>query len=278
MLTILCEGNMQHLVQLYKRSALASSMLLVVSFTAAADTINWDGGNWNGGTANGYTSGSPTGTTTGGAVTVTWGLNGTADGTHSGLPTPPGIQPQVMNTVGIGGAGNGVLTLGTSGDRNTSTLTNYTTLTINFASLVNLANGALTIQDVDFATATTWQDFIAVQAFNGLNPIGVSYSVSPANVATSYLGLSGVAGIANVPNSGASQANADVGVNFADDLDSVVIYFFQGPGVTSGTGTDHGVWLKDINYTPAAVPEPSTISLGLAGLAMCAVAMRRKKR
>jgi hypothetical protein len=272
--------SMKDMSQTNKRALLVTTTLLAASFSGLADTIDWDGGNWNGGTANGYTSGSPTGTTTGGAVTVNWALFGTADGTHSALPSPPGIQPQVLTSVGVGGAGNGVLTLGTSNDRNPGGLANYTTLTLNFSTLVSLANGALTIQDVDFNSTISWQDFIAVQAFNGASSVGVTYTTTAANGTVSHKGLNGVQGLSNVPNSGVSQANANVGVNFAGDLDMIVIYLFQGPAVVSGVGTDHAVWLKDIEYTPAAspVPEPSTITMGLAGTVLCLLASRLRKR
>lgn len=149
---------------------LAALLLLAPISVASASTIDWQDGNWNGGIGNGYTSGSATGITTGGDVSVSWDLFGTADGDHPGLG---GTQPRVLTTVGDGV--DGVLTLATSGDRNTtSTLLNYTTLTISFATLVNLANGALTIQDVDYSLGTTWQDLVAVQAFNGATPVGVT--------------------------------------------------------------------------------------------------------
>ncbi|MEO8593182.1 MAG: PEP-CTERM sorting domain-containing protein [Candidatus Solibacter sp.] len=172
------------------------------------------------------------------------------------------------------------MTLATQGDRNTtSTLLNYTTLTITFANLVGLANGALTLQDVDSNSVTSWQDFVAVKAFNGADPVGVTYDILAAHAFTTSFGLNGVRGVQNVANSGATQANADVGVNFGGDLNKIVIYFFQGPLLTSGTGTEHGVWLKDIDYTAAAssVPEPSTVTLALVG-SLGFLFLRRKKK
>jgi hypothetical protein len=247
--------------------------VLLCPVGALADTINWDQGNWNGGTANGYTSGSATGTTTGGAVSVQWTLFGTADGTHGGLG---GVQPRVLNTVGATGVGNGVLTLATSGDRSVGSLSNYATFEFNFAGPVNLANGALTIQDVDFASVSSWQDFVAVQAFNGVSPVAVTYSTLAAHSLTTQFGLAGVKGISPVPNSGVGEANGNVGVNFGGTVDRIVIYYLQGPDLTSGTGGDHGVWLKDVTYT-AAVPEPSTwISLGLGMISLGALKLRRR--
>jgi hypothetical protein len=252
-----------------------SALILLLPGAAFAETVNWDGGNWNGGTGNGYNSGSASGTTTGGGVSVQWLLYGTADGTHSGLG---GTQPRVLTSVGAGGAGNGVLTLATSGDRNPGgSLVNYATFTINFLSDVNLANGALTIQDVDNGSASTWQDFVAVRAFRNGIPVSVTYSILAAHQLQTMFGYQGVRGTSSVPNSGTGQANGDVGVNFGSSLDQIIIYYFQGPAVTSGTGADHGVWLKDISYT-SAVPEPSTnVMLGIGGL-LGLVFVKGKKR
>ncbi|MEO8370367.1 MAG: PEP-CTERM sorting domain-containing protein [Candidatus Solibacter sp.] len=249
-------------------------LLLAGGSVASASRIDWQDGNWNGGTANGYTSGSATGTTNGGGVTVNWAHFGTADGLQSGLG---GIQPRILQTVGDGL--DGVLTLGTKNDRNTTSLLNYTTLTITFANLVDLANGALTIQDLDSNGATSWQDFVAVKAFKGANTVGVTYGILAAHALTTSFALDGVRGIQNIANSGATQANANVGVNFGGDLDKIVLYFFQGPLVTSGTGAEHGVWLKDIDYTAAVspVPEPSTVALALAG-SLGMLFLRRKKK
>jgi hypothetical protein len=252
-----------------------SALILLLPGAAFAETIDWDGGNWNGGTANGYTSGSATGTTYGGGVSVQWQLYGSADGTHAGLG---GVQPRVLTTVGAGGTGNGVLTLATSGDRNTGgTLQNYATLSINFASAVDFANGALTIQDVDFGSATTWQDFVAVQAFRNGVAVSVSYSILGAHQPQTMFGYQGVRGIASTPNTGVGQANGDVGVNFGGSLDEIIIYYFQGPALTSGTGADHGVWLKDISYT-SAVPEPSTNTMmGIGGVLGLAFLIGKKR-
>jgi hypothetical protein len=54
---------------------------------------------------------------------------------------------------------------------------------------VTLGNGALTIQDVDFGSNSTWQDFVAVQAFNGAAPIAVTYSILAAHALTSQFGF-----------------------------------------------------------------------------------------
>jgi hypothetical protein len=259
--------------QVSTHALLALSLLLPGA--AMADTINWDGGDWNGSVANGYTSGSPTGTTTDGAVSVQWSLFGTSDGTHSFLG---GVQPRVLNTVGAGGAGNSVLTLASSEDANFgSTLSNYSTFEFNFSTSVDLANGALTIQDVDFASADIWQDFVAVQAFNGASSVSVTYSILAAHALTTQFGLAGVKGTGLVPNNGAGQADGDVGVNFGGSVNRIVIYYMQGPDLTSGTGGDHGIWLKDISYTTSTIPEPSTwMTLGLGAISLGALKLRRR--
>jgi hypothetical protein len=263
---------------MYTRKSQASAraflaLLLLLPAASLADIVNWDSGDWNGGSANGYTSGSPTGTTNGGAVSVQWSVFGTADGTHAFLG---GTQPRVLNTVGAGGAGNGVLTLATSGDANSGTLSNYAMFELNFTTPVNLANGALTIQDVDFAASDVWQDFVAVQAFNGVSPIAVSYSILAPHALTTQFGLAGVKGTGLVSNSGPGQADGDVGVNFNGSVNRIVIYFFQGPDFTAQTGNDHGIWLKDVTYS-SAVPEPSTwMTLGLGAVSLAG--LRRLRR
>jgi len=241
--------------------------LALLAVPAQAVLIDWEDGTWDHGSGAvvGYQGGQASGSTAGGTVDVTWDVFGTSTGNHSGLN---GVQPQVSNTFN-GTIDDGAISLASGSDGNTTTLANYSTLTIAFddAALINF----FTMGDVDRGSA--WEDFVAVEAFLDDAAVGVTYSTAgPIHETTTYLGLAGVRG-ANVNVEGDSD-DANIGVNFDGAVDVVRIFYLQGPQAPGNS--QHGIWLRDIGYNSVGeVPEPGTVALfgaGLVGLAL----MRRR--
>ncbi len=246
---------------------------------AAPLRIDWEDGQWTHGATNYTGFQQPTvvpgvgvwyeGTTLSGDVTVEWTRFGTASGFHSGIG---GIQPRVSPL--FAGAGtDGAISLGTSGDSNAAALNNYVALRIAFIQAVNVL--PFVIGDVDRTSpeGTSWEDFIAVTAMNGAAPVPVSYTTSPgANTLHTRFGLSGVLGTDIVAN---DAEGGNVIVTPTGPMTSLTIYFLQGPNGTGGAA--HGVWMRDIEYNPAAeVPEPGTLTLLAAPLALFMLRTRRR--
>lgn len=251
-------------------SACALGLLGLIATPASATFVDWEDGNWLHGLNNfvGYQGGQSSGSTNAGSVQVQWNNFGTSTGNHGGLG---GQQPRVSAAFN-GTATDGALSIGTGTDKNTAALLNYSTLTIFFAGPVNLLD--FVMGDVD--RLTTWQDFVAVEGRLG-GAAGTlrttNYTTSPArNVLASQFGLSGVKG-SNGDVAGTSDA-ANIEVAFNDDVDFIRIFFFQGPDVTGNS--QHGVWLRDLEYEEVAqVPEPATF--GLIGLGLVAIAFIRRR-
>jgi len=148
----------------------------------------------------------------------------------------------------------------------TDTLDDYSTLTISFSQPVTLVGNEFTILDVDDNDAPrTWQDFISVDAVNGIDPVSVSYTREDAvnqESVSNYYGRSGVVGRnnTNATPAGAAGMNVDIGV--ASPITGLTIFFAQGDqGDAAGS---HGILFSDI----VVVPEVSTLAMaGLFGLA-----------
>jgi len=246
---------------------------LLVAPPATATVIDWEDGQWDNGFGSnlGYDNGAATGTTNSGFVTVDWDEFGTATGNHAGLG---GAQPTVRTDFN-GSATDGALSIATGGDNNSGTRLNYVTLTISFSNAVNLLS--MILGDVDRGGATTWEDFVGVEGFQGATQRTTTYSINPGptnrHTLATMFGLAGVLG--NNGNVAFDSDEANVGVTFDGPVDLIRIYFHQG-STTTGSN-EHGIWLRDIEYeeTANAVPEPGTWAMALGGLALLALGRKR---
>lgn len=242
---------------------------LTVSPSAWATVIDWEDGLWDNGSGynTGYDNGAASGLTNGGFVSVTWDEFGTATGNHSSLG---GAQPQVRTDFN-GSSTDGALSIGTAGDNNSGTRQNYVTLTIAFGGPVDILS--LIIGDVDRDGASSWEDFVGVEAFYNAAPVTTTYAINPGPTSRHALdtmfGLPGVRG--NNGDVAFSSDEGNVGVTFDGPVNLIRIYFHQGSGTTGSS--QHGVWLQDIEYT--GVPEPSTWAMALGGLALLALGRKR---
>jgi len=245
-----------------------------ISFhSAQAGVISWSANTFDhsafggSGASVGWQSGMQGGTTTDGAG-VTMTMQHTRFGSAASGANNMTLQP-------FGAQGNFLMWSATgdyTGGNQGNAPKNYGTVTLTFNTTVAITGFGL--RDVDDGTGTTWQDFISVSASNGGAGVGVTYNRSdPTNQQlASHRGMNGVLGINNVNRT--TDPIADVGFTFAGGVDSITIYYLQGP---NGSSADlHYVFLMNMVVTP--VPEASSLLLVGVGLVFVGAAARRRKR
>jgi len=201
-------------------------------------------------------------------VDVTFELFGTATGQHNslfggGVTTGPGLTNFQNN------ADEFLFGIGDSGDLNTEVFENYSLLTINFSSPVDITN--LVIGDIDIHPNGSWQDAVRVVGSMAGDARNTTYNPEESaffelrTFTFDNIEFDALVGI-NGDNPFGNTA-AETSVSFDGLVDRIELFYFNGPDTSANF---RGIYLSNIGFVPAP---GSAALIGLSGLLLA----RRKR-